>query len=310
MNTGLTLKKMLQEADKGGYAIPSFNYSDIWDLMAIIEAAEELKAPIMFAANQIVAGVFTPGVSGAMGVAFMNQASVPIIHHLDHSKHVDLCKKCIDNQYPSVMIDGSDHDLETNIKMVKEVMDYAKANGRWVHVEAEVGKIPGKGVEGFVSEEEKYLVEVKDVIELVKSTNVDSLAIGIGSQHGFYKGTPKLNIQRLDEVNAAVDTPLVLHGGSGIRLHPQRPERGGPGGAGPAAGHHLGLLQRSDLRHPASGGQHVGGAGPLALPAGPAGKVLWPAVGEGAAGSNPDTGGLSGAAPAALRKPAGPLRLP
>lgn len=216
MNTGLTLKKMLQDADKGGYAIPSFNYSDIWDLMAIIEAAEELKAPIMFAANQIVAGVLTPGVSGAMGVAFMNQASVPIIHHLDHSKHVDLCKKCIDNQYPSVMIDGSDHDLETNIKMVKEVMDYAKADGRWVHVEAEVGKIPGKGVEGYVSEEEKFLVEVSDVVQLVKETNVDSLAVGIGSQHGFYKGTPKLNIKRLDEVNAAVDTPLVLHGGSGI----------------------------------------------------------------------------------------------
>lgn len=216
MNTGLTLRKMLQDADKGGYAIPSFNYSDIWDLMAIIEAAEELKAPVMFAANQIVAGVFTPSVSGAMGAAFMEQASVPLIHHLDHSKHVDLCKKCIDNQFPSVMIDGSDHDLETNIRMVKEVMGYSKADGKWVHVEAEVGKIPGKGVEGYVSEEEKFLVEVEDVVELVKATNVDSLAVGIGSQHGFYKGTPHLNIKRLDEVNAAVDTPLVLHGGSGI----------------------------------------------------------------------------------------------
>ncbi|WP_313018751.1 class II fructose-bisphosphate aldolase [Acetoanaerobium noterae] len=213
---GRTLQKMIQDADKGGYAIPSFNYSDIWDLMAIIEAAEELNAPIMFAANQIVAGVFTPGVSGAMGKAFMANGKVPLIHHLDHSKHVDLCLKCIDNGYPSVMIDGSDCDLATNIKMVQEVMSYAKADGRWVHVEAEVGRIPGQGVEGYVSEEEKFLVEVEDVITLVKATNVDSLAVGIGSQHGFYKGTPKLNIQRLDEVNAAVDTPLVLHGGSGI----------------------------------------------------------------------------------------------
>ena len=114
------------------------------------------------------------------------------------------------------MIDGSDHDLAANIKMVQEVMEYAKADGRWVHVEAEVGKIPGKGVEGYVSEEEKFLVEVEDVKELVKATHVDSLAVGIGSQHGFYKGTPKLNIQRLSEVNDAVDTPLVLHGGSGI----------------------------------------------------------------------------------------------
>ena len=213
---GLTLKKRLQDADKGGYAIPSFNYSDIWDLRAIIEAAEELQAPIMIAANQIVAGLFTPEISGAMGTAFMKQATVPVIHHLDHSKHVELCKSCIDCGYPSVMIDGSDHDLETNIKMVKEIMDYSKADGRFVHVEAEVGKIPGKGVEGYVSEDEKFLVEVKDVVELVNATHVDSLAVGIGSQHGFYKGTPKLNIKRLDEVNQAVDTPLVLHGGSGI----------------------------------------------------------------------------------------------
>lgn len=213
---GRTLQRMIHDADKGGYAIPSFNYSDIWDLMAIIEAAQELNAPIMFAANQVVAGVFTPGVSGAMGKAFMAQGKVPMIHHLDHSKHVELCLQCIDNGYPSVMIDGSDHDLAANIKMVQEVMEYAKADGRWVHVEAEVGKIPGKGVEGYVSEEEKFLVEVEDVKELVKATHVDSLAVGIGSQHGFYKGTPKLNIQRLSEVNDAVDTPLVLHGGSGI----------------------------------------------------------------------------------------------
>ncbi len=169
---GRTLQRMIHDADKGGYAIPSFNYSDIWDLMAIIEAAEELNAPIMFAANQVVAGVFTPGVSGAMGKA---------IHHLDHSKHVDLCLQCIDNGYPSVMIDGSDHDLAANIKMVQEVMEYAKADGRWVHVEAEVGKIPGKGVEGYVSEEEKFLVEVEDVKELVKATHVDSLAVGISA---------------------------------------------------------------------------------------------------------------------------------
>ena len=113
---GRTLQKMIHDADKGGYAIPSFNYSDIWDLMAIIEAAQELNAPIMFAANQVVAGVFTPGVSGAMGKAFMAQGKVPLIHHLDHSKHVELCLKCIYNGYPSVMIESSENDLESKIK--------------------------------------------------------------------------------------------------------------------------------------------------------------------------------------------------
>ena len=210
---GLTLKKLLKDADNGGYAIPSFNYSDIWDFMAIVEAAEEEEAPIMIASNPLVVKAIGADCAGAFGVAAMARAKVPLVHHLDHSFSVEMCRDCIANNYPSVMIDGSKYDLKTNIKMVNEVMAIAKPHN--VHVEAEVGKIKGKGIEGDFKGGD-FLVQVEDAVELVKQTNVDSLAIGIGSAHGFYEGKPQLNFERLDQVNKAIDAPLVLHGGTGI----------------------------------------------------------------------------------------------
>lgn len=210
---GLTLKKLLKDADNGGYAIPSFNYSDIWDFKAIVEAAEEEEAPIMIASNPLVVAEIGADCCGAFGAVSMAKAKIPLVHHLDHSFSVEMCRECIGNSYPSVMIDASKYDLETNIKMVNEVMAYAKP--RNVHVEAEVGKIKGKGIEGDFAGGD-FLVQVEDAVELVKNTNVDSLAVGIGSAHGFYKGKPQLNFERLEQVNKAIDTPLVLHGGTGI----------------------------------------------------------------------------------------------
>lgn len=210
---GLTLKKLLKKADEGGYAIPSFNYSDIWDFMAIVEAAEEEEAPIMIASNPLVVKAIGADCCGAFGEAAMARAKVPLVHHLDHSFSVEMCGDCINHHYPSVMIDASKYDLETNIKYVNEVMALAKPHN--VHVEAEVGKIKGKGIEGDF-EGGDFLVQVEDAVELVKQTNVDSLAVGIGSAHGFYKGKPQLNFERLEQVNRAIDTPLVLHGGTGI----------------------------------------------------------------------------------------------
>lgn len=210
---GLTLKKLLKDADNGGYAIPSFNYSDIWDFKAIVEAAEEEEAPIMIASNPLVVEEIGADCCGAFGKVSMANAKIPLVHHLDHSFSIEMCKDCIDNDYPSVMIDASKYDLETNIKMVNEVMAYAKLHN--VHVEAEVGKIKGRGIEGDFKGGD-FLVQVEDAVELVKNTNVDSLAVGIGSAHGFYKGKPQLNFERLEQVNKAIDTPLVLHGGTGI----------------------------------------------------------------------------------------------
>ncbi len=208
-----SLKELLKKADQGGYAIPCFNYSDIWDFLAIIEAAEEEEASIMIASNPLVVEQIGVELCGAFGKAAMKKAKIPLIHHLDHSFKVEMCKDAVNNGYPSVMIDASKYSLEENIRMVKEVVEFAHLKG--VHVEAELGRIKGKGIEGdFMGRD--FLVQVDEVVTLVKETGVDSLAIGIGTSHGFYEGKPEINFKKLAEVNAAVDIPLVLHGGTGI----------------------------------------------------------------------------------------------
>ena len=207
------LHDLLIAADKGGYAIPSFNYSDIWDFLAIAEAAEELRAPVMIASNPLVAERISVEICGAIGVAAMKKAGIPLCHHLDHSFTVDMCKLAVDCGYPSVMIDASKYDLERNIDEVKTVVEYA--HPRDVHVEAEIGKIKGKGIEGDFKGGD-FLAEVVDAAALAGATGVDSLAVGIGTAHGFYEGKPEINFKRLAEINEAVDIPLVLHGGTGI----------------------------------------------------------------------------------------------
>ena len=210
---GDMLREYLAKADKEGFAVPAFNYSDIWDFLAIIEAAQEERAPVMLACNPLVAADIGVELCGALGLAAMAKATTPIIHHLDHSFSVDLCKAAIDHGYPSVMIDASKHSLEANIVAVREVVEYAAP--KMVHVEAEIGKIRGKSLEGEYTGDD-FLVQVEDAVALVGATGVDSLAVGIGTAHGFYEGKPEINFKRLADVNAAVNVPLVLHGGTGI----------------------------------------------------------------------------------------------
>lgn len=211
--TGAKLHELLVRADKSGYAIPSFNYSDIWDFLAIVEAAEEEKAPIMIASNPLVAKAISIEICGNIGLAAMAKSKIPLCHHLDHSFEAELCRAAIDNGYPSVMIDASKYELAENTAIVREVVEYAHAKN--VHVEGEIGKIKGKGIEGDFKGGD-FLAEVSDAVELVENTGVDSLAVGIGTAHGFYEGTPQINFARLKEINESVDVPLVLHGGTGI----------------------------------------------------------------------------------------------
>jgi len=154
---------------------------------------------------------------GAMGLAVMNRAEQPVIHHLDHSSSIALCCAAIDNNYPSVMIDASNLPLDDNIAATQKVVAYA--SGKGVHVEAELGKIKGMGIDGkYTGSGLDFLVDPGEAKTLVEATGVDSLAIGIGTAHGFYEGKPEIHFDRLAEVNEAVQVPLVLHGGSGIPL--------------------------------------------------------------------------------------------
>lgn len=200
-------------ADSQEFAIPAFNYSDIWEMEAIVEAAAEERATVYIATNMRVAETLGLPYLGTMGRTAYDLTGGHIINHLDHSNSVDLCKQAIDCGYMSVMIDASMCSLEENIQKTREVVAYAHKYG--VLVEAEIGHILGRNVEGTYTGND-YLVQVADAVRLAEETNVDSLAIGIGTAHGFYREEPKINIQRLIEVNNAVSIPLVLHGCTGV----------------------------------------------------------------------------------------------
>jgi ketose-bisphosphate aldolase len=204
---------MLARADAEGFAVPAFNYSDIWDFLAIVQAAEELRAPVFVSSHQQVVTDIGVDLCGAFASAAMAKARIPLFHHLDHCRSVEVCEAAVDHGYPSVMIDASMMPLAENIATVCRVARYAHDRG--VHVEAEVGRIKGVGYEGGYAGDD-FLAHVDEVTRLVAETEVDSLAVGIGTAHGFYQGKPEIRFDRLAEINAAIDTPLVLHGGTGI----------------------------------------------------------------------------------------------
>jgi len=204
---------LLAAADAGGFAIPAFNYSDLWDFLGIVEAAEELSAPIFISSNQRVVTEIGIDLCGAFGLAAIRKARIPLIHHLDHSNRVEICRAAVDNGYPSVMIDASSRPLDENVATAREVVSYAHPHG--VFVEGEVGRIKGAGVEG-VYKGDDFLARVEDVVRFAEQSGVDSLAVGIGTQHGFYEGKPEIHFDRLAQINEAVSLPLVLHGGTGI----------------------------------------------------------------------------------------------
>ena len=208
-----TQARAIERADAAGYAIPAFNYSDIWEMRAIADAAQEEHATVYIASNMRVAETIGLSYLGEMGHVAYEQSGGHVINHLDHSSSVALCKEAVDHGYFSVMIDASMCPLEENIARTREVVDYAHARG--VTVEAEIGRILGRNIEGTYDGDD-YLVQVKDAVALVRETGVDTLAIGIGTAHGFYREEPRIDLKRLREVDEAVAVPLVLHGGTGI----------------------------------------------------------------------------------------------
>lgn len=210
MSTNLT--ELLNQYRKQGRCLAGFNINDIYDLHAVALAANELDLPFMAMTYPPVAELNSTYLCRKMVDGFERIANNKIYLHLDHSTSVDLCKQAIDDGYDSVMIDGSHSDLKTNIAMTREVVEYARSAG--VTVEAEIGKIMGRGVEA--KSEKDFLASVADVVALCEEANPDIVAIGIGTAHGFTPTTPKIHFDRLQEIAAAVSHPLVLHGGTGI----------------------------------------------------------------------------------------------
>ena len=203
---------MLKDAQAGGYAVGAFNVENMEMVKAVIAAAEELKAPVMLQTTPSTIKYGKLDTYAAIVKAEAERASVPVCLHLDHGSSYELAVQAVKAGYTSVMIDGSKLDFEGNIEISKRVADVGRAIN--IPVEAELGKVGGK---------EDDLVAVADTNtdpqqakEFVERTGVTSLAVAIGTAHGFYVGTPVLDKERLSEIRKVVEIPLVLHGASGL----------------------------------------------------------------------------------------------
>ncbi len=218
----VSMKEMLADAKQKHYAIPAFDVSNFEMMRAVLEACEEEHAPALL----MGLGVDLQGCALPLLTALAQKASdcfsVPVCLHLDHATDFEFIKTACASGFSSVMFDGSELPFAENAAKTAEVVRFAHANG--ITVEAELGHVgnamvgyTAAGGEGTTMNEdpEATLTIPNEVAKFVEQTNVDALAVAIGTSHGVYKKTPSLRIDRLDEITAVCDTPLVLHGGSG-----------------------------------------------------------------------------------------------
>lgn len=218
MNTLVTTKELFKKALSEKYAIGAFNINNMELLQGIVAAGEELKSPLIL---QVSAGARKYANSKyliKLAEAALETSTIPIALHLDHGEDFEICKACIDDGFSSVMIDASKFDFEENIRLTKEVVDYAHNKG--VVVEAELGKLAG--IEDAVAVESANAIYTDPVKakEFVERTGCDSLAVAIGTSHGAYKfkTEPKLDFERLIKIKELLGWgyPIVLHGSSSV----------------------------------------------------------------------------------------------
>lgn len=205
----VTGAELLIQAKRGGYAVPAFNVDNLESVLGVLNAVEKTCKPTII--QTIPKTLKYGGISAYSSlVRALYKCGADIAIHLDHGGDLKICEDCINAGYSSVMIDGSMLSFEENIALTKSVVALAHARG--ISVEAELGTIGGKEeTEGQI----KY-TEVEEAKEFVERTRVDSLAIGVGTAHGVYKGEPHIAIDRIKEIADVVDVPLVLHGASGL----------------------------------------------------------------------------------------------
>ena len=207
----VNMKELLAQSDDG-FAIGAFNVSDMEMAMGAIKAAEELNAPLIL---QIAEGRlrYSPlELLGPVMIAAARKCTMPTAVHLDHGRTLETVRLALSLGFTSVMFDGSHYPLEKNIETTREIVMMAEKFG--ASVEGEIGSIGG--AEGDMDSADIQVTSVAEAKRFAEETKVDALAVAIGTAHGNYKETPHLRIDRLKEIHAALDTPLVLHGGTGL----------------------------------------------------------------------------------------------
>lgn len=214
----VTTKKMFEKSMKEHFAIGAFNVNNMEIIQGIVDAAAEENSPVILQASSGAIKYARIGYLRKMVEAALEEhPNVDIALHLDHGPDFETCKMCVDNGFTSVMFDGSKYDFEENIRLTKEVVDYAHSHG--VVVEAELGKLAGIEDDVNVSEADAMYTDPEQAREFVERTGCDSLAIAIGTSHGAYKfkGEAKLRFDILAKVKELIpNTPIVLHGASTV----------------------------------------------------------------------------------------------
>lgn len=214
MNNIINSNYLLKQARKNGYAIPAFNFHNLETVQVILDTAKSLESPV------ILAG--TPGTYGYGGSrellhmvnAAAKERNMQVVVHLDHHHDLNDIRNKVQLGIRSAMIDGSALPLNENIALTREAVQLCHAYG--CSVEAEIGQLVGQEDDLIVETVNDPYTHPEDALSLVEQTNVDSLAIAIGTAHGMYKEDPKLDFDRLEKIASMVDIPLVLHGASGV----------------------------------------------------------------------------------------------
>ncbi|WP_330949454.1 class II fructose-bisphosphate aldolase [Virgibacillus sp. MG-45] len=206
-------RDLFQIARKNSFAIPAANFVDALTAKVYTETAESCGLPLILAYAQSHEAYLSIEEAAWIGKYYAEKVNVPVVLHLDHGSDFQFIKRGIDLGFSSVMFDGSSLPFKLNVQNTKEVVDYAHTKG--VVVEGEIGHVGSNEIsyEGE-SNDRSYDTTLEDAINFVKETNVDSLAISIGTAHGKYTGEPSINFDRLHEISSHVTVPLVLHGGS------------------------------------------------------------------------------------------------
>jgi tagatose 1,6-diphosphate aldolase GatY/KbaY len=214
-------REIALRAAEGKYAVGAFNVTNLIQLEGVVDAAVEMKSPVIIQTSMKPSKFLGPDVLVSIYRAIATSAPVPLCLHLDHCTEISHCKKCADAGYTNIMIDASKQPFEGNIAQTREVVQYCHGVGN-ISVEGELGTVGGVEDQIKVAEDEAQLANPEQAVQFVEETAVDIFAPAIGTAHGVYKTkNPKIDFERLGRINQmlnghGVRTPLVVHGGTGL----------------------------------------------------------------------------------------------
>jgi ketose-bisphosphate aldolase len=210
----VNLKPVLREAKEKGFAVAAFNPVDYASMNAMVKAAEELNAPVIIQTSAKTINYYSHEALFGWMAEIAADSPVPVVLHLDHGKDLDMIRKCIETGWTSVMIDGSHLPFDENLAETRQVVGWATAAN--VGVEAEIGQILGVEDDMVVAEDESHLTDPNEAEKFCRELDLSAFAAAIGTAHGYYKGEPKVEFGLIEEINKRTNTPMALHGGTGL----------------------------------------------------------------------------------------------